>query len=116
MKCIIKAMAETEYRPRAKWWGFVHEGHRFLMRYHHCWIIFSETKPIHINYETRTDKEGVLFALKYFKEQLEAKQAAEQAAKLENPGAEETPEEPGTCVPALFGDIPGIKPNQEPKA
>ena len=66
MKCIIKAMSETEYKPRARWWGFTHEGKRYLMRYGHCLAIFSD-KVLYMNYETITDKRGVEFAIKYFK-------------------------------------------------
>lgn len=70
MKVIIKAMNETEFKPRAKWWGFVKDGKRYLCRYNHVFAIFSETEVLYYNYETRTDKAGVEFALKYFTENL----------------------------------------------
>ena len=71
MKCIIKAMNETEYKPRPKWWGFVDEkGNRFLCRYNHVFAMFSQTEVIWYDYETKTDKAGVLFAIKYFESLL----------------------------------------------
>ena len=63
-------MNETEFRPRAKWWGFVKEGKRYLCRYNHVFAVFSDKEVLFSNYETRTDKAGVEFALKYFKENL----------------------------------------------
>lgn len=71
MVAIIKAMGETQFKPRAKWWGYVKDGKRYLMRYHHNFAIFSATEVLFSNYETRTDKAGVEFALKYFKENPE---------------------------------------------
>ena len=68
MKNIIKAMNETKFRPRPKWWGFVKDGHRYLMRYSHCFAIFNSKEVLYYNYETITDKRGVEFALKYFEE------------------------------------------------
>lgn len=68
MKNIIKAMGETEFRPRPKWWGFVNDGKRYLCRYSHCFAIFSKDKVLHYDYETITDKRGVDFAVKYFNE------------------------------------------------
>lgn len=73
MKNIIKAMGETEFKPRAKWWGFVKDGKRYLCRYNHIFVIFSKTKVLSAKYETRTDKTGVEFAIKYFNEQLHKK-------------------------------------------
>ena len=68
MKCIIKAMQETEFKPRAKWWGYVDKtGRRYLCRYNHVFAIFSQTEVIWHSYETKTDKAGVLFAIDYFK-------------------------------------------------
>lgn len=63
-------MNETEYRPRAKWWGFVKDNRRFLCRYSHIFAIFDLIKKevIYSDYETITDKRGVLFAIKYFNE------------------------------------------------
>lgn len=61
-------MNETKFRPRPKWWGFVKDGHRYLMRYSHCFAIFSPGKVVYYDYETITDKRGVEFALKYFEE------------------------------------------------
>jgi hypothetical protein len=68
MKCIVKAMTETEFRPRPKWWGFVDGGRRYLMRYHHCFAVFSETEVLSASYQTVTDKRGVEFAVKHFLE------------------------------------------------
>jgi regulation of enolase protein 1 (concanavalin A-like superfamily) len=68
MKNIIKAMSEKTYKPRPKWWGFVKDGHRYLMRYHHCFAIFTQNEVVYYNYETITDKRGVMFAIKYFEE------------------------------------------------
>jgi len=66
MKCIIKAMTETQYRPRAKWWGYIVNDKRYLCRYNHCFAIFSSTKVLFADYETVTDKRGVDFAIDYF--------------------------------------------------
>ena len=63
-------MNQTEFKPRAKWWGFVKEGKRYLCRYNHVFAVFSDKEVLFSNYETRTDKAGVEFALKYFKENL----------------------------------------------
>jgi hypothetical protein len=70
MKCIVKAMNETEYKPRAKWWGFVIGDFRYLCRYNHIFCVFSKTKVIYSHHETVTDKAGVNFAIKYFNENL----------------------------------------------
>lgn len=70
MNVIIKAMKETKYKPRAKWWGFVSGANRYLMRYHHCFAVFSKDAVLYANWETKTDKAGVLFAIKYFKENI----------------------------------------------
>lgn len=75
MKNITKAMNETEFKPRAKWWGFVKDGKRFLMRYNHTFAVFSDTEVLFFYYETRTDKAGVEFAIKYFNEKLASKKA-----------------------------------------
>ena len=76
MKCIVKAMNETEYKPRAKWWGYVEGNYRFLCRYNHVFAIFELTKgeekfarPFR-EIEKRTDKVGVDFAINYFKENI----------------------------------------------
>jgi hypothetical protein len=66
MKCIIKAMQETEFKPRAKWWGFVKDDTRYLCRYDHLFAIFSKDEVIYKSYQTITDKRGVEFAVKYF--------------------------------------------------
>ena len=70
MKVIIKAMNETEFKPRAKWWGFVKNGKRYLCRYNHIFVVFSKTKVLFSSWETRTDKAGVEFAIKYFNENV----------------------------------------------
>jgi hypothetical protein len=70
MKVIIKAMNETEFKPRAKWWGFVKNGKRYLCRYNHIFAVFSKDKVIFSSWETRTDKAGVEFAIKYFNENV----------------------------------------------
>ncbi len=69
MKCIIQAMKETEFKPRPKWWGFVFKEKRFLMRYGHCLAIFSKDEVLFKAWETVTDKRGVEFAIKYFKDE-----------------------------------------------
>jgi hypothetical protein len=68
MKAIIKAMNETEFKPRAKWWGFVENGKRYLCRYHHVFACFDlkKKKVEWAKYETITDKRGVAFAVEYF--------------------------------------------------
>lgn len=70
MNVIIKAMKETEYKPRAKWWGFLvgtnSRKKRYLMRYHHCFAVFSKDAVLYANWETKTDKAGVVFAIEYF--------------------------------------------------
>lgn len=71
MVAIIKAMGETKFKPRAKWWGYVKDGKRYLMRYHHNFAIFSATEVLFSTSETRTDKAGVNFAIKYFNEHPE---------------------------------------------
>lgn len=71
MVAIIKAMGETQFKPRAKWWGYVKDGKRYLMRYHHNFAIFSANEVLFSTYETRTDKAGVEVAIKYFKENPE---------------------------------------------
>lgn len=71
MKVIIKAMNETEFKPRAKWWGFVKDGKRYLCRYNHIFAVFSKSKVLFSDWQTRTDKAGVEFAIKYFNEQVE---------------------------------------------
>jgi hypothetical protein len=65
MKCIIKAMNENT-QPKKKWWGFLKGNKRYLCRYHHIFAIFSETEVLYYNYETKTDKAGVMFAINYF--------------------------------------------------
>jgi len=67
MKCIDQALRETEFRPRAKWWGFVRDGRRYLMRYHHTIAIFSRTEVLYTWAETKTDKAGLTYALTVFK-------------------------------------------------
>ena len=68
MKCIVKALNETLYKPRTKWWGFRKDGRQFLCRYHHIMCVFEKGLPIHTFYETRTDKTGVMFAIRYMNE------------------------------------------------
>jgi hypothetical protein len=69
VKCIIRALNEQEFKPKPKWWGFVNDGKRYLMRYHHCFAVFDLNSGdiLFYNYETKTDKAGVEFALKYWK-------------------------------------------------
>lgn len=66
-------MSETEFKPRPKWWGCVIDGKRFLMRYGHCLAIFSDTEVLFTQWETITDKNGVKFAIKYFKDEYTRK-------------------------------------------
>ena len=66
MKVIIKAMLETEFKPRAKWWGFVKDDKRYLMRYHHTIMVTDRSKILYTFWETRTDKAGLLFAISNF--------------------------------------------------
>ena len=72
-------MNETEYKPRAKWWGYVEGNYRFLCRYHHVFAIFELTKGAEMfcrplkGIEKRTDKAGIDFAIKYFKQNVESK-------------------------------------------
>jgi hypothetical protein len=68
MKNIIKALQETEYKPRAKWWGFVKDDKRYLCRYNHIFFVCDKNDILYSNYETITDKRGVEFAIKYFNE------------------------------------------------
>ena len=70
MKVIIKAMNETKYKPRKGWWGFVKDGKRYLCRYNHIFGIFSDSEILFTNYETRTDKAGVNFAINYFQQKI----------------------------------------------
>lgn len=68
MKCIIRALEENRRTPRKGWWGFEEKGLRYLMRYHHCFAIFS-TRPkavLMASYETVTDRRGVEWAVKHF--------------------------------------------------
>lgn len=85
MKCIIKAMGETEYRPRAKWWGYVQQGKRYLMRYHHCFAIFSNEQILKATYQTVTDKAGVQYAVKMHKEGRMPPIPAEEQTLLDIP-------------------------------
>jgi hypothetical protein len=68
MQNIIKAMNETEFKPRAKWWGFVKDGKRYLCRYQHMFLVCDKDKILYSNYETVTDKRGVNYAIKYYNE------------------------------------------------
>jgi len=65
MKTIISALNQNEFKPRKKWWGFVKENKRFLCRYQHIMVIFENNKPVYVYQETKTDKAGVAFAIKY---------------------------------------------------
>lgn len=67
MKCIVKALQETTFRPRARWWGFIKGDLRYLMRYHHTMLVVcSRTGEILQKFhETKTDKAGVEFAIKF---------------------------------------------------
>ena len=65
MKCIIKALQETEYKPRPKWWGFVRDSKRYLCRYNHVMCVFKGKELLYSFSETRTDKAGVQFAINY---------------------------------------------------
>lgn len=62
-------MNENEFKPRAKWWGFVKDNKRYLCRYNHVFACFDlkNNKVEWATYETITDKRGVEFAIKYFK-------------------------------------------------
>lgn len=68
MKNIIKALSETEYKPRAKWWGFVKDGKRYLCRYNHVFFVADKDNIHYAHWETVTDKRGVQFAIKYYNE------------------------------------------------
>ena len=68
LKCIEKALTENEYKPRKKWWGYLKNGTRFLMRYNHCLASFTEAKIVHAVYQTKTDKQGVECAINMWKE------------------------------------------------
>jgi hypothetical protein len=70
MQNIIKAMNETQFKPRTKWWGFVKDDFRYLCRYNHIFACFDlkNKKVVYAKYETITDKRGVEFAVKYFNE------------------------------------------------
>ena len=70
MKTIIKALSETKYNPRPKWWGFVKDDLRFLCRYNHIMCIFVNGVPIYVYEETKTDKIGVKFAINYIKNEF----------------------------------------------
>ena len=70
MKAIIKALSETEYKPRAKWWGFEKHGHQFLCRYHHLMAVFKNGEAVFTFAETRTDKAGLNFAIQYMKNKI----------------------------------------------
>jgi hypothetical protein len=72
MKCIIKAMNEDS-KPKKRWWGFLKDNKRYLCRYNHILAIFSKTKILYYNYETKTDKTGVMFAINYFQKNLSKK-------------------------------------------
>lgn len=63
-------MSETEFKPRAKWWGFAMGDFRYLCRYNHIFCVFHGDIIVSYTYETKTDKAGVLFALKHFEEQV----------------------------------------------
>ncbi len=69
MKAIVKALSEKQFRPRAKWWGFQKDGKQILCRYHHVMAIFENGNPTYLFSETRTDKAGVNFAVKYMKDE-----------------------------------------------
>lgn len=78
MKCIETAMSETKLLPRARWWGFVYDDNRFLMRYSHCLAIF-DTKTLTVDYaayETKTDRDGVVTALTHWKKMHQLDTAA----------------------------------------
>jgi hypothetical protein len=76
MKNITKALQETEYKPKAKWWGFVKDGKRYLCRYNHVFFVCDENEILYVGIpsiytndnEYRTDKVGVEFAIKYYNE------------------------------------------------
>jgi hypothetical protein len=46
------------------------KGKRYLCRYNHIFAVFSKDKVIFSSWETRTDKAGVEFAIKYFNENV----------------------------------------------
>ena len=111
MKAIIKAMGETEFKPRAKWWGYVSDGKRYLMRYHHNFAIFSSNEVLYSNYETRTDKTGVEFAIKYFKQQL-ADEIIETYLKLYNSAFSELQKTEGYLTLLALNKRTGKKTNK----
>lgn len=68
MKCIIKALGETKYNPKTKWWGFEKDDFRYLCRYNHVMCIFDkEGTPLYKYEETKTDKAGLKYAIAYMK-------------------------------------------------
>jgi hypothetical protein len=69
MKNIIAALKQNVSpvpQSKAKWWGYEKDGVRYLMRYHHKMLEIHNGKEIkNVWYETRTDKTGVEYAIKY---------------------------------------------------
>jgi hypothetical protein len=66
MKNITKALQETEFKPRPKWWGFVNDGKRYLCRYNHVFLVMDKDNILYKDYQTVTDKRGVMFAIDYY--------------------------------------------------
>ena len=65
MKCIINALAQKEYKPKRRWWGFVEGECQFLCRYNHVFVIWRGKDVIFANYETFTDRIDVAFAIRH---------------------------------------------------
>lgn len=65
MTCIVQALEETEFKPRKRWWGFVANGRRYLMRYSHCMLVADKGSILYTWHETKTDKLGVEFAIRH---------------------------------------------------
>lgn len=64
-KIIIKALQQSVFKPKKKWWGFKKDGLQYLCRYNHIMCVFDKSKPIYLYQETKTDKIGISFAIKY---------------------------------------------------
>lgn len=65
MKVILSALYETEYRPRAGWWGYADEHYNYLMRYNHKMMVWLPGWVLSTYAETVSDKRGIEFARNY---------------------------------------------------
>lgn len=63
MKVIVKALRETDYRPRKGWWGYCTYQMNYLMRYGHIMLEWTPGKVHAVFAETRTDIAGVNYAI-----------------------------------------------------